>query len=74
MCSCRQLYTNIERPLQCEWMCGNTTGCTIWTFVAAKPDTGQAPRNCFVKADPFTGQNGWTGGSAHLSSTSFCFL
>eukprot|EP00882_Tetradesmus_deserticola_P003769 GHRQ01003984.1.p1 GENE.GHRQ01003984.1~~GHRQ01003984.1.p1 ORF type:complete len:373 (+),score=109.27 GHRQ01003984.1:217-1335(+) len=58
-----QQYTDdIREPLDCDKLCANTSACTIWTFVAAQPgSTGAAPFNCFVKADPFKGQNGWTG-------------
>ena len=56
------LYTNLTNVAQCEPLCQNTPGCTIWTYVHAQPGVdGQAPSNCFVKADPFRGQNGWTG-------------
>lgn len=59
---CRQQFTSgIDHPWQCDGLCANTSGCTFWTFVASKNGSGQAPHNCFARADPFMGQNGWTG-------------
>jgi hypothetical protein len=65
--ACRQQFTSgIQHPWQCDSLCGNTSGCSFWTFVASKPGSGQAPYNCFARADPFRGQNGWTGGPPAL--------
>ncbi|WIA31963.1 hypothetical protein OEZ86_002818 [Tetradesmus obliquus] len=57
----QQFTSGIDHPWQCDGLCANTSGCTFWTFVASKNGSGQAPHNCFARADPFMGQNGWTG-------------
>jgi hypothetical protein len=59
---CRNQLTTIQHPSDCDAICVNMSdACAMWTFCASKKGSGQAPLNCFLKIDPFRGQNGWTG-------------
>jgi hypothetical protein len=46
--------TNLRLPDPCYV-------CNVYAAVVRADSSGVALFNCFVKADPFKGQNGWTG-------------
>eukprot|EP00775_Hariotina_reticulata_P004239 gene4239-4489_t len=57
----QQLTSGVDTPRECGVQCSLNPGCSLWGWVASQEGSGQAPHNCFVKADAFRGQNGWTG-------------